>query len=37
MYFLVYVVDIIVASSSQEASIALLRDLDKDFCVERSW
>jgi hypothetical protein len=37
MCVLVYVDDIIVASSSQEASIALLRDLEKDFCVERSW
>jgi hypothetical protein len=35
-FILVYVDDIIIASSSQDATICLLRNLEKGFCVERS-
>jgi hypothetical protein len=34
MYVLVYVDDIIVVSSSSEATSALLRDLEKDFALK---
>jgi histone deacetylase 1/2 len=34
IFMLVYVDDIIVASSSQEAVDALLRDLEKDFAIK---
>ena len=34
MFVLVYVDDIIVASSSQEATVALLKDLEKEFALK---
>jgi hypothetical protein len=34
MFVLVYVDDIIVASSSQEATVALLKDLERDFALK---
>jgi hypothetical protein len=34
MYVLIYVDDIIVASSSPKATVALLRDLEKEFALK---
>jgi hypothetical protein len=36
MFVLVYADDVIVASSSQEATEALLKDLEKEFALKRS-
>jgi hypothetical protein len=37
MYVLIYVDDIIVASSTQEATNALLKNLERDLALQESW